>query len=541
MVWLLTHMWFGLGLAALFGLLFGWAFRGISLKGKARDAMVQRDIALTELDQTRLELDHLYAAQSKGVDAAAQAGDDTLRLELEAREEKLQALSKELAASHDELEDLKSKAALGAVAAGAAAVTGAVIAGQGDQDKPAGAPPEERLDAELNLNDASLKWQNRYLASRVRALEAKSDEAQDNDTVAEDTRAADYEAAEQRASEAEAALEAFKASAKDNQKQAIEAALAASALTAAAGTAVAAVSSGGSDKSADEDLGAVKQAWQNNYLRQRLSFAQAAALAAPDTLAVPEQPDEAEQTDEAEALSVAPQNVAPQNEEGDGEAVEGADVQGEIEAWKTQHLAQRLAYLEEHPITERAPAVVDEGVNDIPQSETPEPALESVESVAEDTASPGELEQELARLRWRNRYLEGRLAYIDGDAPKSDAEIAAQSASALDDAEEAAPNAAEAVLAAMEGNISETDQDEAKPIALDKPGNGGDDLTLIEGIDADTAQSLNEAGIWHFYQIAGWSHDNIDWMNTLLDGDARIQKQDWVAQAGALSLGADLG
>ena len=523
MVWLLTHMWFGLGLAALFGLLFGWAFRGISLKGKARDAMVQRDIALTELDQTRLELDHLYAAQSKGVDAAAQAGDDTLRLELEAREEKLQALSKELAASHDELEDLKSKAALGAVAAGAAAVTGAVIAGQDDQ--PAGMPPEERLDAELNLSDASLQWQNRYLASRVRALEAKSgDEAQGDQTVAEDTRTADYEAAEQRASEAEAALEAFKASAKDDQKQAIEAALAASALTAAGGVALAAGSSGGPGESADDDLGAVKQAWQNNYLRQRLSFAQASASTLP------------EQTGEAEALI-----VVPQNEDSGDKAIEGVDVQDEIKAWKTQHLEQRLAYLEEHPIAERGPALVDEGVNGVPQSETLEPAPEGVEGVAEEAGKSGELEQELARLRWRNRYLEGRLAYIDGDTPKSDAEIAAQSDAALGDAEKAVPNAAEAVLAAMESNMAERDQDEAKPIALDKPGNGGDDLTLIEGIDAETAQSLNQAGIWHFYQIAGWSPENIDWINTSLEQDTRIQDQDWVAQAGALSLGADLG
>ena len=103
------------------------------------------------------------------------------------------------------------------------------------------------------------------------------------------------------------------------------------------------------------------------------------------------------------------------------------------------------------------------------------------------------------------------------------------------------PNAAEAVLAAMESNMAERDQDEAKPIALDKPGNGGDDLTLIEGIDAETAQSLNQAGIWHFYQIAGWSPENIDWINTSLEQDTRIQDQDWVAQAGALSLGADLG
>ena len=128
MVWLVTHIWIGLALAALFGLIFGWAIRGLQLKGRARDAMVARDIALTELEQSRLEVDQLYAAQSKGVEAAAQAGDEALQRELEAREDKLQALSKELAASQTALEDLRAKAIAGAgVAAAVGGVTGAVL------------------------------------------------------------------------------------------------------------------------------------------------------------------------------------------------------------------------------------------------------------------------------------------------------------------------------------------------------------------------------------------------------------------------------
>jgi predicted flap endonuclease-1-like 5' DNA nuclease len=532
---------------ALFGLLFGWAFRGISLKGRARDAMVQRDIALTELDQTRLELDHLYAAQSKGVDAAAQAGDDTLRLELEAREEKLQVLSKELAASRDELEDLKSKAMLGTASAGAA--TAAVITAQ--DSHPEAALPEERLDAELNLSDASLKWQNRYLASRVRALEAGNDDTQDNGneavdtTPAEDPRVAAYEAVELRATEAEAALEAFKANAQDDQKQAIAAALAASAATAAASGAL----SGGSsedatDKVRGDAIGNVKQAWQNNYLRQRLSFAQASLLPSSN-----------------EAEEIETPIILPELEVAE-EALGAGDIQGEIQAWKTQHLQQRLLYLEEHPITDRVSAPDLETVSEALLGETSEQSAEDNESLAdeadaevvEETVNPGELEQELARLRWRNRYLEGRLAYIDGDAPKSDAELAAQSeaglsdgvslenqTSATDDAQEILPNTAEAVLAAMEGNATENEPDGAKPIALDKPETGRDDLTRIVGIDTDAACLLNEAGIWHFYQIAGWSPENVAWVNTLLGQDMRVQEQDWVAQAGALSLGADLG
>ena len=535
-------MWVGLALGALFGLLFGWAFRGISLKSKARDAMVQRDIALTELDQTRLELDHLYAAQSKGVDSAAQAGDETLRLELEAREEKLQVLSKELAASQGELDALKSKAALGA-AAGAAIATGAVIAGQ--ENKAAPNMPEERLDAELNLNDASLEWRNRYLASRVRVLEANSGDHPDAVTetglneAQEDPRLAALEEAEQRASDAEAKLETVMANAEDDKKQAIAAALAASAVTGAAGVALSAgLNDAHPEDTAEADpLAGVKQAWQNNYLRQRLSAAQSAL------------PSGSEPVDD----SAEPSSMVAHSHEADVAPTDKTDVQSEIQAWKTQNLQHRLAYLEEYPLRARESLTTgqgaDEAVQDHRSEQDPEAASEAHDEAAsfderEDTPSAGDVEQELARLRWRNRYLEGRLAYIDGDAPKTDAEIAAQSLPGVETVmpetvEEAGLNPAEAVLAAMEGNLAEIEGDEAKPIALDKPDNDGDDLTRIEGIDAQTARMLNEAGVWHYYQIAGWSPENIDWVNTLLGDGARIQEQDWIAQAGALSLGAD--
>jgi len=184
-------------------------------------------------------------------------------------------------------------------------------------------------------------------------------------------------------------------------------------------------------------------------------------------------------------------------------------------------------------------------------------------------------------LRWRNRYLEGRLAYIDGDAPQSEAELAAQSVDVAVDADEATEppeveiadievasseaeetstdvvggeeaqgvatpdlTPAESVLAAMESSqiLSEVANggDPFKPDSVAKPDDGGDDLTRIAGVGPATAVALNAAGIWYYHQVAGWTPENTNWVNANLGAVEEIQAQDWIAQAGALSLGANI-
>lgn len=563
MVWLLSHIWIGLALAALFGLLFGWAFRGISLKGKARDAMVQRDIALTELEQSRLEVDQLYAAQTKGVDAAAQAGDDTLRLELEAREEKLQALSKELSASQSELEDLKSKALLGAGAAATGAIA-AIGAAAVKDETVVPAPLEERLDANLNINDASLEWRNRYLNSRVRALEATSDVAEDTADQAEA-----LETANLRAQEAETALEAFKTEAEDDKQKAIAAALAASAASAAVGAALASNSDDEDDidlTKTDDGLALTKQAWQTNYLRQRLSGLQAANV---DVLPEEETNNESEVAALPVAAAATVDAAAEAGSPALSEEAEDDIAMREKAAWKSGFLEQRLAYLEDNPPKERSLTLVSSNAD----AETEDDVIEANAALADVEAGeeadqgedPGAMEQELARLRWRNRYLEGRLAYIDGDAPKSEAELAAESqpsaeealqdeqiiASTTSDEEEASDRPgdatpAEAVLAAMAGLIDTDEADNAgdDEAALARSatarGQDGDDLTRIEGVDEATAQKLNRFGVKHFYQIAGWTPEDIAQIDETHGFNGRVETENWVNQAGALSLGVDL-
>lgn len=546
MVWLVTHIWVGLALAALSGLLFGWALRGLNLKAKARNAMVQRDIALTELEQSRLEIDQLYAAQSKGIGAATQAGDETLRRELETREQKLQVLGRELSSSRNELEALKAQAL-----ASASAVAAGVAAASTTRLRAAQIAPEVPLDAELNLNDASLEWRNRYLASRVRTLEAKTaivPVVEPSVETAIDTDALD--AAMKRAEEAEAAIETLKQRVEDDKRTAIAAALAASAATAY----VAHEPVSHAKTETGDDLRLIKQSWQATYLRQRLAGLQAAGAVMA----------------EATSLDALVQPAGETPADMPEEAVD--TVAAEKQAWQNQYLRQRLAYLEARPPKDRAA----QSVEDIAQSES-QAGIEAVPMAEPDTGSdPGALEQEMARLRWRNRYLEGRLAYIDGDAPKSDAEIAAQSPAMAQEAAPEAPEAvddeedvadiepvdaglssamseeddapeedshtppltpAEAVLAALNAGHSD---DLDKPDGLAAPKGKEDDLTLIKGVGESTAKALNAMGIWHFYQIAGWTRENIAWVDQHLGTPGRVEADDWILQAGALSLGASL-
>ena len=59
------YVWFVVGGAAFLAFLIGLILRGMLSAGKNRRATVERDVAITELEQVRGELDSLYAAQRK--------------------------------------------------------------------------------------------------------------------------------------------------------------------------------------------------------------------------------------------------------------------------------------------------------------------------------------------------------------------------------------------------------------------------------------------------------------------------------------------
>lgn len=74
------------------------------------------------------------------------------------------------------------------------------------------------------------------------------------------------------------------------------------------------------------------------------------------------------------------------------------------------------------------------------------------------------------------------------------------------------------------------------PEMLDAPIGEADDLTVINGVGPKLAETLNAAGIYHLFQIAEWTEDNVAWVDANIAGvRGRASKNGWVAQATDLS------
>ena len=75
-----------------------------------------------------------------------------------------------------------------------------------------------------------------------------------------------------------------------------------------------------------------------------------------------------------------------------------------------------------------------------------------------------------------------------------------------------------------------------RPAGLDAARAGGpDDLTRIKGIGPGNSRRLNDLGIYHFDQVAAWTRAEIAWVGTYLAFPGRIDREDWVGQAKALT------
>lgn len=184
-------------------------------------------------------------------------------------------------------------------------------------------------------------------------------------------------------------------------------------------------------------------------------------------------------------------------------------------------------------------------------------------------------DEELARLRWRNRYLEGRLAYFEeapaedpagrpealksvpepasgpegGDGPEP-ADIAVAD---NDEGEHPSEGMLRALGSGEEDEPQEQDDSEGDagvdgqagddanggvpvvegvaPPGQEKPNGQPDDLTLISGVGPRIQTILNDFGVWHFSQIADWSPQNEAWIDTQLNFAGRVSREGWVHQA----------
>jgi poly(3-hydroxybutyrate) depolymerase len=72
-------------------------------------------------------------------------------------------------------------------------------------------------------------------------------------------------------------------------------------------------------------------------------------------------------------------------------------------------------------------------------------------------------------------------------------------------------------------------------VALAEPLGPADDLTRIKGIGGKTARILNDAGIYHFWQIADLGPADIGSLDAKLSLPGRIVRDRWLAQAAQLA------
>ena len=75
-----------------------------------------------------------------------------------------------------------------------------------------------------------------------------------------------------------------------------------------------------------------------------------------------------------------------------------------------------------------------------------------------------------------------------------------------------------------------------QPEALARPA-APDDLKRISGVGPKLEQVLNGLGIWTHGQIAGWTAEEIAWVDDYLGFAGRIGRDGWVAQARLLARG----
>jgi NADH-quinone oxidoreductase subunit E len=67
---------------------------------------------------------------------------------------------------------------------------------------------------------------------------------------------------------------------------------------------------------------------------------------------------------------------------------------------------------------------------------------------------------------------------------------------------------------------------------------GGDDLKLIWGVGPKMETLMHSLGFFHFDQVAGWTDENLRWVDRRLEGfKGRARRDDWVGQAKKLASG----
>ncbi|MDJ0920603.1 MAG: hypothetical protein QNI84_05705 [Henriciella sp.] len=581
MQWLLTHIWASLLVAGFLGLLAGFGARGFFVSNRVRRAEVDRDVAQTELQQTRAEVDDLYAAQRKQKDAyAAEQGtrEHDLLQELSSRDTTINNLSNALKEARDELkrfaEEQEQKSSglaetAGAALAGAAAATAASMVTQPDEasetkitelternawlesrvarleadlseqaasdvvsvadtpaPEPVAEPAAETTATGEDLQREKLQWQNSYLRQRVEALETAL--------------------VVQESSPVEAPAEPEPKSEPDGP-------------TLVAVPTSAAPEDTASPSETDEELARLR--WRNRYLEGRLAYyeeGQVASALAEDAEAESAEPVEEETSAEPEDIETVEPVLVTETEDTSESETDEADTD------TTLRIAPIGAETEADPEPETTAEAETEPADDTEADEAEAVEAGTEEAVAEDAgpdeaeaanadeaSDEGETEPEtVSEAPPVDPVVETEVEQVEEAEPEpvEAAEMAEEveessseaDAPTTDDAgaSAAAPieeHPSEAVLQELGAADLDEDTSKVQPFAIDRPADGGDDLTAIGGIGPRISTVLNELGIWTYAQIADWTTENQHWIDDHLAFNGRVARENWVEQAGTLA------
>lgn len=582
MAWLVTHMWMALTAAAVFALLLGWTLRGILVTGKLRKAVVDKDIALTELDQARDEIERLFAAQR------AQKGEGGAVADVSER--KITDLTAELQKAKTELATLKSAAAKAsspvAPAAGSAdeghTPTIVLPPSRAGSDNGASEPAAAETPAEAEPaaggeaeESPSLVWRNRHLESRVNRLEEQLAKA--IASLAAATPAAPAEAAETVPTVDEEGVAKLKWQA-DYLKQRVEA------LETELANAPAEAAAPAEETS--EEMARLR--WRNRFLEGRLAYFEGGSEEAAQMTGAEAMLEQLEVADTAADMTEAVAAMAEEDTAAEGAmetvveeepAPEGEEAFADVPDDEEESLAE-ADHADEDVLTDEeyseedftsadaeddiAEEFGDEAAAEDIDDEEPVDAAEEDFDADDDEADEidddadqdgfddeeGDLEEDEADFDGDGEAYDeaddeddDEDEYFDESDEDEDESDDHEAYDEVDDVEDEAFDDEEDAGIDEDG-AGETDEVEyepgdeivaERPMAMDGPVEGHpDDLTMIGGIGPKIQVLLNELGIWHYDQIAAWSPENVAWVDEHLNFNGRIAREGWVGQAAVL-------
>jgi len=137
----------------------------------------------------------------------------------------------------------------------------------------------------------------------------------------------------------------------------------------------------------------------------------------------------------------------------------------------------------------------------------------------------------------RQNYTELEITAINGVSAGSSSSSSASAPAAAPAAKKAAPKKPEPAKSEQAASGAAAGAGDLK--FLDAPNGTPDDLKKILGIGSVLEEKLNDAGVYHYSQIAEFSETDIENVNTHLNFPGRIERDEWIPQAQDLMKGGE--